>query len=327
MVRRSGASRVPASNQIFETFSPVTIHSIMKRKGRAWVSVLTASIVLLTLSGTVAMKDKPASPIRVITYNIRYAGAAYSGPVNWNNRKAFVRSILEYHEADIIGMQEVMHSQLMYFDSTLKDFAHAGIGRDDGKQAGEYSPVFFKTSLFENLRDSTFWLSPAPSIPARGWDAALPRVCTWVELKDRRNGKTFFVFNTHFDHVGVQAREESARLILRQIQRIAGASPVILTGDFNSEEDSKTIRMITGKHDSGSFHLPDAMSVSKQPHHGSYQTFCGFEVKKGIAGGHIDYIFVSTHWRVDKHATLTDFEGDYFPSDHFPVLSEMELKP
>lgn len=281
---------------------------------------------IIFVSASVPMKPKQV-PIRVMTYNIRYAGATDSGPVNWNNRKAFVRSIMEYHQADIIGMQEVVHSQLLYFDSTLKGFAHVGVGRDNGKEAGEYSPVFYNASLFEMLRDSTFWLSPTPSTPSKGWDAALPRVCTWVELKDRRNGKKFFVFNTHFDHVGVQAREESARLILRQIARIAGTSPFILTGDFNSEEDSKPIRWINGKDDPKQFHLLDAMNISRQPHHGSYQTFCGFEVMKGIAGGHIDYIFVSPQWSVLSHATLTDFEGDYFPSDHFPVLSEMELKP
>lgn len=281
---------------------------------------------IIFVSASVPMKPKQV-PIRVMTYNIRYAGATDSGPVNWNNRKAFVRSIMEYHQADIIGMQEVVHSQLLYFDSTLKGFAHVGVGRDNGKEAGEYSPVFYNASLFEMLRDSTFWLSPTPSTPSKGWDAALPRVCTWVELKDRRNGKKFFVFNTHFDHVGVQAREESAKLILRQIARIAGTSPFILTGDFNSEEDSKAIRLINGKDDPTQFHLLDAMNISRQLHHGSYQTFCGFEVKKGITGGHIDYIFVSPQWSVLSHATLTDFEGDYFPSDHFPVLSEMELKP
>ncbi len=281
---------------------------------------------IIFVSASVPMKPKQV-PIRVMTYNIRYAGATDSGPVNWNNRKAFVRSIMEYHQADIIGMQEVVHSQLLYFDSTLKGFAHVGVGRDNGKETGEYSPVFYNASLFEMLRDSTFWLSPTPSTPSKGWDAALPRVCTWVELKDRRNGKKFFVFNTHFDHVGVQAREESAKLILRQIARIAGTSPFILTGDFNSEEDSKAIRLINGKDDPTQFHLLDAMNISRQLHHGSYQTFCGFEVKKGITGGHIDYIFVSPQWSVLSHATLTDFEGDYFPSDHFPVLSEMELKP
>jgi endonuclease/exonuclease/phosphatase family metal-dependent hydrolase len=294
------------------------------RSFSARFTLVTAAIIFV--SAAVPMKPKQA-PIQVMTYNIRYAGAADLGPVNWNNRKAFVRSIMEYHQPDIIGMQEVVHSQLMYFDSTLKGFAHVGVGRDDGKQAGEYSPVFFNASLFEMLRDSTFWLSPTPSTPSKGWDAALPRVCTWVELKDRRSGKEFFVFNTHFDHVGVQAREESAKLILRQIARIAGTAPVILFGDFNSEEDSKPIRWINGKEDPAQFHLMDAMKISRQPHHGSYQTFCGFEVKKGIAGGHIDYIFVSPQWSVLSHATLTDFEGDHFPSDHFPVQSEMELKP
>ncbi|HUM48402.1 MAG TPA: endonuclease/exonuclease/phosphatase family protein [Chitinophagales bacterium] len=266
------------------------------------------------------------SPVTVVmTYNIRYAGAADTGVIKWDRRKFFISSIIRYHQPDIIGLQEVTVSQLLYFDSTLTNFSHAGVGRDDGKQGGEFSPVFFNNNLYEHLGDSTFWLSPTPQQPSRGWDAALPRICTWVKLKDRKSGTVFYVFNTHFDHVGITARQESAKLLLRQINRIAGGLPVILTGDFNSEESAVPIGILTGAKEKRSNALFDAMHISKIPHHGSYATFCGFEVKRGIAGGHIDYIFVSAGIEVLTHATLTDFEGSHFPSDHFPAMSELQL--
>lgn len=266
------------------------------------------------------------SPVTVVmTYNIRYAGAADTGVIKWDHRKFFISSIIRYHQPDIIGLQEVTVSQLLYFDSILTNFSHAGVGRDDGKQGGEFSPVFFNNNLYEHLADSTLWLSPTPQQPSRGWDAALPRICTWVKLKDRRNGTIFYVFNTHFDHVGKTAREESAKLLLRQINRIAGKMPVILTGDFNAEETDTPIAILKGLKEKQGSALSDAMHSSQIPHHGSYATFCGFEVKRGIAGGHIDYIFVSAGIKVLTHATLTDFEGNHFPSDHFPVMSELKL--
>ncbi len=264
--------------------------------------------------------------LRVMTYNIRYAGAADTGAIKWDHRKKFITSIIRYHHPDILGLQEVTARQINYFDSTLKDFSYAGVGRDDGKEGGEFSPVFFNKKRYEKMADSTFWLSPTPQQPGKGWDAALPRICTWVKLKDRESKLIFFVFNTHFDHIGKVAREESARLLLRQIYRIAGKSPVILTGDFNSEEKDTPIRILTGLSELSVYAFSDAMYSSRLPHHGSVPTFCGFDIREGIAGGRIDYIFVSAGISVRNHATLTDFEGSHFPSDHFPMISELQLQ-
>lgn len=260
-----------------------------------------------------------------MTYNIRYENAGDTGVISWTNRKEFVRSTILFHKADIIGMQEVLRSQLVFFDSTLKDFSHVGVGREDGKEKGEYAPVFFKHTMFTEIADSTFWLSPTPDHVSKGWDAALERICTWVKLKDKRTGKLFFVFNTHFDHIGENARAESAALLLKQIKRIAGELPVILTGDFNTFENTTPISILTGKTGPHDYALSDAMHISALPHHGSYKTFCGFNVMKGVIGDRIDYIFVSHHFSVRSHATLTDFTGNHFPSDHFPVISEINL--
>jgi len=264
--------------------------------------------------------------IRVMTYNIRYENAGDTGVISWANRKDFIRSTILFHNAGIIGMQEVLHSQLMYFDSAFSDYAHTGVGREDGHEKGEYAPIFFSKKLFERMNDSTFWLSQTPARVSKGWDAALERICSWVELKDKRSGKLFFVFNTHFDHLGKLAREESAKLVLSEIRRIAGIRPVILTGDFNTAENTSPISIVTGKEQPEDFLLLDASHISKLPHHGSYPTFCGFNVMKGVIGDRIDYIFVSPGTEVLSHATLTDFEGAHFPSDHFAVFSEVVLK-
>ena len=264
--------------------------------------------------------------MRVMTYNIRYENQWDTGAISWANRREFIASTILFHKAEIIGMQEVLHSQLMYFDSVLTDFTHVGIGREDGREKGEYAPIFFNKKLFEHLEDSIFWLSPTPDKVSKGWDAALERICTWVWLKDKRNGKIFFVFNTHFDHIGVQAREESAKLILHQMKRIAGNTPIILTGDFNTAENTMSINVLTGRVKEKEFFLRDAMHASALPHHGSSKTFCGFDLKKGVIGDRIDYIFVSRHFTVLTHATLADFKEDHFPSDHFPVFSEMKLE-
>jgi len=294
------------------------------------VSVLLKhSIIPLFLFSSLAisLRAQPAvnrrSAVRVMTYNIRYENSGDTGAISWQHRKEFILSTIEFHKPGIIGMQEVLHSQLLYFDSALVTYGHVGVGREDGKEKGEYAPIFYDRSRYQLQADSTFWLSQTPDQVSRGWDAALERICTWVKLSERRSGRTFFVFNTHFDHRGAGAREESAKLLLREIRRIAGDNAVVLTGDFNSEPASAPITALTGRDENGIPLLSDAMTISETPHHGSVPTFCGFNVRDGIAGGRIDYIFVSHHFSVRMHATLTDFTGDHFPSDHFPVMSEV----
>ena len=282
---------------------------------------------ILFCAMVISVSAQPAvsrrSVVRVMTYNIRYENPGDTGAISWQHRKEFILSTIQFHSPGIIGMQEVLHSQLLFFDSALVTYVHAGVGREDGREKGEYAPVFYDRSRYQLQADSTFWLSPTPGQVSRGWDAALERICTWVKLSERRGGRTFFVFNTHFDHRGAVAREESARLLLREIRRIAGDSPFILTGDFNSEENSQPIAILTGSEGPAVRYLADAMKISETPHHGPEQTFCGFNVRDGIVGGRIDYLFVSRHFSVLSHATLTDFTGDHFPSDHFPVMSEL----
>lgn len=286
--------------------------------------IINRTPFIIFLFTAVAMQAQP-DYMRVMTYNIRYENASDTGDISWQNRKQFIASTILFHKADIIGMQEVLHNQLVWMDTALPDFTHAGVGREDGNEKGEYAPVYFNNTIFEKINDSTFWLSSTPGIVSKGWDAALERICTWVKLKDKRNGKIFFVFNTHFDHRGEIARTESAKLILTQLKRIAGELPVILTGDLNTFENTAPIKILTGKTGTPDYKLSDAMHISLLPHHGSYKTFCGFNLMNGVIGDRIDYIFVSSRFKVRSHATLTDFTGNHFPSDHFPVLSEIIL--
>ena len=265
-------------------------------------------------------------PFNVMTYNIRYATEQDSLNA-WEYRKDRVVNLIQFHDADIIGMQEALVSQIQYVAEQLPDYAWCGAGRDDGKEAGEFSPIFYNTKLFTFLEDNTFWLSPTPEVPSKGWDAALNRVVTWAKFTYKPTGKDFYFFNTHFDHRGQIAREESAKLLVLKITEIVGSDPVILTGDFNSTPDSFPYTMITGTTESEAVvPLQDAFDHSALPHHGALYTYSGFAVNDSLTiGDRIDYIFVRSNISVLKHGTLTDFQNGTFPSDHLPVIAQIVL--
>ena len=169
--------------------------------------------------------------MRVMTYNIRYDNPADSLD-NWAYRKDFVASMIRYHDPDIVGIQEGLMHQVDTLAALLPEYRWSGKGRDDGLNAGKFAAIFYRSDRYKLLAENTFWLSPTPDTPSKGWDAALNRIATWVKLKDLRSDRTLFVFNTHFDHQGITAREESARLLIREIRRIAGKEPVIVTGEL-----------------------------------------------------------------------------------------------
>ncbi|HEY3296515.1 MAG TPA: endonuclease/exonuclease/phosphatase family protein [bacterium] len=265
------------------------------------------------------------SAVRVMTYNIRYDNPADSLD-NWKYRKNFVVSTVRYHAPDVFGIQEGLISQVHDLSAALRGFRWCGKGRDDGAEAGEFSAIFYDATRFVLLKDSTFWLSPTPDKPSKGWDAALNRIVTWAKLQDKQTRRVFFVFNTHFDHMGVTAREESAKLLLRQIRHIAKDKPAVVTGDFNSTDTEAPYAALTAKDSSKAIHLADALTICESPHHGPLKTFSGFDVHKGLIGDRIDFVFVSDGVRVIRHATLADFKSDErFPSDHLPVIAEIAL--
>ncbi len=259
--------------------------------------------------------------VKVMSYNIRL-DVASDGENRWDARKDRVAALMNYYDADFIGGQEVQHHQLEYLQAHLPGYAHIGVGRDDGQEAGEYSCIFYNTKKFDLLQSSTFWLSPTPDSISFGWDAACRRVCTYGLFRSKKTNQMLWVLNTHLDHMGVTARLESARLIIKKIKALVSEKkyPVILTGDFNSKPGDDPVTTVTA-------YLQNSRTISKQIPYGPEDTWEGFEFTKK-PDGCIDYIFVSAgkNLAVKKFATITDSYDMKYPSDHFPVLATLELK-
>jgi len=264
--------------------------------------------------------DEDAGLFCVMTYNIRYAGDEQTEGINsWNNRKSLVASVIRFHRADIVGLQEALKHQLDDLVELLPGYAWVGVGRDDGKAGGEFSAIMFKQERFEVLEHSTFWLSETTEKPSRGWDAAFNRVVTWARMNDRRTNRTFYFFNTHFDHQGNQARAQSALLLKRKVAQIGGHSPTIITGDFNFRPESDAYRSLTD--DNG---FVDAQEASRHGHYGSMITFNDFG-RSVVEGNKIDYILVKNNVEVIQHGIISETFDGRFPSDHMPVLAEVQI--
>ncbi len=265
---------------------------------------------------------KLSNPMRVISYNIRYDNPG-DGENSWDNRKERVVSVIALHRPEIFCLQEALVHQLLFIDEALPSFAYYGIGRDDGVEAGEFAPVFYDTNRFISEDQGTFWLSETPGkAGSKSWYAGHTRIVSWVKLVDRSLGLPFYVFNTHFDHASQHAREQSALLVKKKIRQIAGGHPVILAGDFNTREGSVTYTTLTAENDSPV--LSNATDVSASPHHGPTCSFVGFDFIN-VPGRIIDFIFVNPQVVVIRHAILPDNWDGVYPSDHLPVLVDVEL--
>ncbi|MEQ1585142.1 MAG: endonuclease/exonuclease/phosphatase family protein [Cyclobacteriaceae bacterium] len=252
-----------------------------------------------------------------MSYNIRLDTEA-DGVNQWKYRTDKVVALIKKYNPDLLGVQEALHNQMLDLQSNLPDYAFVGVGRDDGKEKGEYSAIFYKKDKFEVLSQNTFWLSENPDVPgSKSWDAAITRVVTWALLKDKSTGKSFTYFNTHFDHIGKEARAKSAALIKKYIAGSTNNLPIVVSGDFNSEPSEPPYQAITLK---DNFSLFDS-----RPAKDTTGTFCGFEVGK-ITCRTIDYVFHSSHWKTKKYKVIKDQDGKYYPSDHLPVMVTLSLK-
>ena len=256
---------------------------------------------------------------RIMSFNIRYNNPR-DGEHAWPYRRDHVAALIQFHRADIVGMQEVLRGQVEDLQVLLPEFSWVGVGRDDGKQAGEYSPIFYRTEMYELLDHGTFWLSETPEIAgSKNWDAALTRIASWAVFKNKLTGRSQFHLNTHFDHRGEQARIESAAIILKKIDQLAEQLPVTVSGDFNVNPQTEAYAVMTGG-------LLDAHSVSQQTPYGPLGSFYGFTAEQGETGERIDYIFVSEGIVVAQFGILADqIEGNN-PSDHLPVLAVIRLE-
>ncbi len=253
-----------------------------------------------------------SATLNIASYNIRYNNSG-DGVNAWPNRKENVKALIRYHEFDIFGIQEGLIGQVKDI-AELQEFSYYGKGRDDGKEGGEHSVIFYKKDRFQLLESGDFWLSETPDKPGKGWDATCcNRICSWVKLKDRTTGKDFYFFNVHFDHQGVQARKESGKLMVKKIKEIVkGNLPVICTGDFNSTPETEQIKEMQTL-------LKDAYEVTEQPPYGPVGTFNAFKFDAPMKQ-RIDYIFVTPGIRVLKYGVLTDAKDQLYPSDHQPVV-------
>ncbi len=282
------------------------------------IYILLAVLLLpATVQARQSGKKQNINSFNVMTYNIRM-NTPDDGVNAWPLRKNKVIGLFKFHQPDIFGIQEALSDQLTDLVAGLKDFDHLGVGRDDGKSLGEHMAVFYRKSRFEKLDGGTFWLSQTPDKPGLGWDAVCNRTCTWLKLKDKMTKKTFYFFNTHLDHRGRTARIESAKLILKFMKEInKDGLPFILTGDFNSTKDNEPIQIILKE-------LTDSRTISETEPYGPEGTSGGFDVK--IMPRTIDYIFVNEKVNVLRYAVLSDSFGLYYPSDHLPVFTEVQLK-
>lgn len=259
------------------------------------------------------------NPIKVMTFNIRYDSQTdYEKGNGWKQRRENVVQLIRHYDPDLLGLQEAEKHQLDYLLEQLKVYDYIGISRDNEVDKGEYSAILYRKDRFELGDNNTFWLSETPETPSKAWDANLPRIVTWGKFEDVKNNKSFYFFNTHFDHIGVKARENSAKLVVKKINEIAGSTPIILSGDFNATPEAPPYAILTEQ-------LQDGKAISTQPVYGPVGTFSGFELTSPEKFPRIDYMFVRD-FEVNNYETIADFFKDKFPSDHLPILMEVDFQ-
>ncbi|MGK9475229.1 endonuclease/exonuclease/phosphatase family protein [Melioribacter sp. OK-6-Me] len=279
-------------------------------------------LILLALLGCspanlIKKEEKDAVAIKVMTFNIRY-GSAEDGINSWSNRKEVAFDVIRNYYPDLLGMQEVLKFQL---DETLDQFpyyAYVGVGRDDGKTGGEYSPLFYLRERFIVDTCGTFWFSDTPEIPgSKSWGNEITRISSWARLFDKFTGNVIEIYNLHLDHKSKESRIKSAQLLLSKINENI---PTIITGDFNSSEDEETIKLILNSGFKDTYRFVHA----KSSHEGTYHRFIGDD-----RGDKIDFIFVSNHFKIVDAEIIKTYKltgnNKYYPSDHFPVVAEVVI--
>ena len=272
--------------------------------------------LFLFLSGGLSAQN-----LTVATYNLRNDNNSTDSlrGNGWKQRYPVIASMVRFYDFDIMGTQECLYHQIRNLMGLLPGYSYEGIGRDDGKLAGEFSAVFYKKDRLVPLKKGDFWLSETPGKPSKGWDAVCcNRICSWVYFRDKKTNDAFYVFNVHYDHQKDLARNESSKLMIKKIKEIAGNDPVIFMGDLNGGNDSEWYKTVIA---SGS--LKDTYAEAKDPYanNGSFNGFGTTVTGDDI----IDHVFISGNFHVEKWGLLTDTYRGKYPSDHFPVMTVLSM--
>lgn len=290
----------------------------MRTKLKLYLSVILSAIILSSSTLSDKKEGCNRNELRIGTYNLRM-DTPNDGKNAWPNRKEMVKGLIKFHDFDIFGTQEGFKHMLDGV-SELDGYAYIGVGRDDGKDGGEHSAIFYKEDRFDLLNEGNFWLSETPDVPSKDWDVTCcNRICSWGKFYDKIRGKEFYFFNVHYDHQGKVARRESSKLLLSKIKQIAGQkATVFVTGDFNAIPTDEPITIL-----SSDGLLKDSYTISEQPAYGTIGTANSFNIE-GEMKSRIDYIWVTPETKVKKYGVLNDMQNGRFPSDHFPVLIQIE---
>ncbi len=278
-------------------------------------------LVLCSWLSGLALHAAEEHDVRVMSFNIRY-GTARDGENAWDARKEFVVETIRAFAPDLLGTQETLGFQRDFLAEHLPDYDLLGVGRDDGKDRGEMMALYYRKARFEKLAGGHFWLSETPDVAgSKSWDSSLPRMVTWVTLRDRQQPARSLTFlNTHFDHQGPQARLNSAKLIRQRILEFGPATDIVLTGDFNAGENSEPYQALFGAIEGKPAPVVDSFRQVHATRGAAEGTFSGFRAAS-TEGPRIDWIGVSPGWRI-KGAAIDRTERDgRTPSDHFPVTA------
>lgn len=251
---------------------------------------------------TAVGQTKIRTDLNIMTFNIRYDNPD-DGLNNWKFRKESAIKLIRFQEVDVLGAQEVLSNQLKEMATQLQEYAAIGVGREDGKEKGEYSPILYKKDKFTLIKSGYFWLSETPEKPSKGWDAACERIATWAQLKDKATGKKFFVLNTHFDHIGTVAREESVKLIQSKTAELSEGLPQIVMGDFNADPKSGVVQGIIRP--TKAIALFDSKKSASLVY-GPDWSFHDFGRIPFAERPLIDYIFISKNVKVLKYGVLAE---------------------
>lgn len=287
------------------------------------MSQLSIPLALMLSLLTTAHLYGDDAAIRVMSFNIRY-GTAKDGENHWEHRSEFVIETIRMSNPDLLGTQETLDFQRDEIAAGLSEYATFGVGRDDGKEQGEMMSIFYKKNRFEQLDGGHFWYSETPETPGtKAWDSSLPRMASWLKLKDKQTDQVLFFFNTHFDHRGAEARRQSALLLRKKAQSIAGDVPVVIIGDFNATIDSDVYQNLfrTGK---GKLSLIDTFGHKHPKQRTGIGTAGGFTL---MARGNrrIDWIACTPHFKVLSAKINKANQNGRTPSDHDPVEAELLL--